>query len=145
MKPEILKGGIHIDPRGTLRYVNDPNPGSYRRFYCITPSHTSVIRAWQGHKHEGKGFYALKGSFTIAVVSPENFDEPKDDELPVFFELSEVNNAFLKVPGGCYTAIKSTSADSILLVLSQFDLEGSKGDDYRQPETRWVNWEDLSA
>lgn len=140
MGAKVIKGGVHFDFRGKLRYVNEENSGYYRRFYLISPADNSVIRAWQGHKHEGKGFYAASGSFTIAVVCPSDFDHPSDSETPEFFELSAANNSFLKVPGGCYTGIKSSSPDSVLLVLSEFDLEQSKADDYRQPESRWVDW-----
>ena len=144
MNPTLYKGGSYSDERGNIRFVNEKIPGNYKRFYLITPANTAVIRAWQGHKFEKKAFYALTGSFIIAVVKPTHFEVPGDDEIPEFFELTKDNNALLNVPGGCYTGIKSKVADSILLVLSEFDLEGSKADDYRQPPSKWVNWNSIS-
>ena len=136
-------GDSFTDGRGCLRFVNEEMPGNYRRFYLIVPADTSVVRAWQGHKHEQKAFYAISGSFIIAVVNPLTFEKPQDNEVPEFFELTENNNGFLRVPGGCYTGIKSKSSNATLLVLSEFDLRESKADDYRQPADKWVDWNSI--
>jgi dTDP-4-dehydrorhamnose 3,5-epimerase-like enzyme len=140
----LFKGGSFSDERGNIRFVNEKIPGNYKRFYLITPANTSIVRAWQGHKFEKKAFYAISGSFLIAVVKPSHFEVPGEDEIPQFFELTKDNNALLHVPGGCYTGIKSKSPNSTLLVLSEFDLEGSKKDDFRQPPLKWVNWNSIS-
>src|SRR6185503_2916421 len=105
MKPTLHEGGAFTDHRGTLRFVNENAAGIYRRFYLITPGDTKVVRAWQGHRQEQKAFYAISGSFIIAVVSPECFEEPGDDEIPGFFQLTAENNHLLRVPGICYTGI----------------------------------------
>jgi len=140
-KATLVKGGIHKDSRGILRYVNEEIPGNYRRFYLITHDNTNVLRAWQGHKYEEKAFYAVSGSFIIAAVYPNYFETPSDDEKPIFFQLSEENKSFLRVPGGGYTGIKAIVPNSILLVLSSLDLADSKSDDYRQPANKWkVDW-----
>jgi len=141
MTATLHQGGSFTDNRGTLKFVNEENSGNYRRFYFITHPDTSVIRAWQGHQKEEKGFYAVSGSFTIAVVSPDCFEEPGDDEKPAFFQLTAENNQFLRVPGGSYTGIKALTPGSTLLVLSAFDLAGSKADEYRQPVDKWVDWD----
>ena len=140
MKPTLHYGGSYGDERGKLRFVNENITWNYRRFYLITPANTAVIRAWQGHKIEKKAFFAASGSFLIAVVKPSNFEGPCDDETAEFFELTEENNAVLYIPGGCYTGIKSRTSHATLLVLSDFDVERSKMDDYRQPASRWVDW-----
>jgi dTDP-4-dehydrorhamnose 3,5-epimerase-like enzyme len=142
-KPVLHTGGIYTDQRGILKYINEEDPGCYRRFYLITHPDTNVVRAWQGHKKEEKGFYAISGSFIIAVTQPKNFETPGDNEIPKFYHLSIENNHFLRVPGGCYTGIKAFTPGSTLLVLSEFDLEGSKADDYRQPPDKWVDWKTI--
>jgi len=144
MKATLHQGGVFTDDRGTLRFVNEKVPGNYRRFYLITHTDTTVIRAWQGHMREEKAFYAISGSFMIAVVSPACFEEPGDEENPDFFKLTAENNHFLRVPGGCYTGIKALTSNATLLVLSAFDLAGSKADDYRQPAQRWVDWNSIT-
>ena len=144
LKTTLFQGGSFNDERGNLRFVNEETPGNYRRFYLITPSGPKTIRAWQGHKSEEKAFYAIRGSFIIAVVKPACFDNPGDNELPEIFELTETNNIFLRVPAGCYTGIKSETADATLLVLSNLDLAASKADDYRLPAHKWVNWDSVT-
>lgn len=146
MKPTLLHGGIHADSRGILRYVNEEIPSNYRRFYLITHNDTDVIRAWQGHKYEEKAFYAVSGSFIIAVVYPDCFEAPSDNEKLDFFQLTEENKSFLRVPGGSYTGIKALVSNSTLLVLSSLDLAGSKADDFRLPENKWmIDWNNLRA
>lgn len=139
-KVSLIEGRINVDARGILRYVNEENPGYYRRFYLITHNDMEVARAWQGHKKEEKAFYAVSGSFTIAVVNPANFEMPSNNERPDFFQLNEENKNFLRVPGGCFTGIKATSPKSTLLVLSSMSLDDSRVDDYRQPSQKWVDW-----
>lgn len=143
MKASVTTGDSFSDHRGILRYVNELNPGYFRRFYIITHPDIKIVRAWQGHKIEEKAFYVISGSFTIAVVQPINFDEPEENEQPVYFNLTEVNNHFLRVPGGSFTGIKAMSANANLLVLSSLTVEESKADDFRQPAHRWVNWDSI--
>ena len=143
MKATLTSGSTFTDHRGMLRYVNEINPGYFCRFYIITHPDVNVVRAWQGHKIEEKAFYVISGSFTIAVVQPENFNLLSDDEIPDFFNLSEDNGQFLRVPGGCYTGIKALSLNATLLVLSSLNIEKSKADDFRQPAHRWVNWKTI--
>ena len=144
MKATLHEGGAFTDHRGTLRFVNEKAAGIYRRFYLITPTDTKIVRAWQGHRQEQKAFYAISGTFTIAVVSPACFEEPGDDEIPGFFQLTAANNQLLRVPGGCYTGIKALTPNATLLVLSDFGLAASKADDYRQPFHRWVDWDSIT-
>ena len=143
MKTSLLIGGKFSDHRGVLQFVNDNNPGNYRRFYLITNTDTTVIRAWQGHQIEEKAFYAINGSFTIAVVTPYDFANLTDKEPTEIFNLTNENGNFLRVAGGSFTGIKANTPNATLLVLSGLDVEASKKDDYRQPKEKWVNWETI--
>ena len=141
MEAVVIQGGIHKDSRGIVRYVNEENPGKYRRFYLITHPDTNTVRAWQGHKIEEKAFYVITGSFIIAIVNPAKFEHPDENERPVFYKLTDKNHSYLRVPGGNYTGIKALSPGSTLLVLSSLDLTASKNDDFRQPLEKWVDWD----
>ena len=143
MKATVTAGKTFTDHRGSLRYVNEIDPGNFCRFYIITHPDTNVVRAWQGHKFEEKAFYVISGSFAIAVVQPKDFDVLSDNEIPEFFNLSEGNEQFLRVPGGCFTGIKALSSNASLLVLSSLTIDKSIADDFRQPVDRWVNWETI--
>ena len=142
-KLTFIRGGLYKDERGILQYVNDEDPGNYRRFYIITHSDTNIVRAWQGHRIEEKSFFVVKGCFMIAVVQPLNFENPSPLEKPQFFTLKEEDNLFLKASGGCYTGIKAFVPDSVLLVLSGATLEESKKDDFRLPPDTWIDWQTI--
>ncbi len=144
MNPTIHIGESFCDYRGTLKFVNESHPGSYKRFYLITHPQSSIIRAWQGHKIEEKAFYVITGEFIIAVLTPKNFESPDENEVPKLFILSSQNQQFLRVPGGNYTGIKATIPNSTLLVLSGLDLNESKQDDFRQPKDKWIDWNTIS-
>lgn len=141
MTATLHQGGSFTDERGTLEFVNEKIPGNYKRFYLITHPDTKIVRAWQGHLYEEKAFYAIKGSFIIAVVHPAHFENPEENENPEIFQISIKNRNFLRVPGGNYTGIKALAPDSKLLVLSSMYLSESKADDYRQPAKRWLDWD----
>ncbi len=72
----ILKGGAFTDARGTLQFVNDFEFEGVKRFYQITHHNTSIVRAWQGHKVEHKWFFVGKGSFVIAWVKIDDWQNP---------------------------------------------------------------------
>jgi dTDP-4-dehydrorhamnose 3,5-epimerase len=141
VEPTLFPAGIFSDQRGTIEFVNEKNSTHYKRFYLITHPDTRVVRAWQGHKKEEKAFYVIKGDFVIAVLHPDNFESPEDDEIPKIFHLNSKKKYLLRVPGGNYTGIKALTPNSVLLVLSNMNITESKKDDYRQPATRWMNWD----
>jgi dTDP-4-dehydrorhamnose 3,5-epimerase len=143
MESTLIPAEIFSDQRGSIGFVNEENPGFYRRFYLISHPDTQVVRAWQGHIKEEKAFYVIKGDFIIAVLHPGNFESPGDDEIPKTFYLYSKNKNLLRVPGGNYTGIKALSPNSVLLVLSSMNVTDSKKDDYRQPATRWMNWDSI--
>lgn len=144
MTTTLHQGCSFTDERGTLEFVNEKVPGNYRRFYIITHPDAKIVRAWQGHLNEEKAFYALNGSFVIAVVHPQHFENPEDTESPEVFQINSENKNLLRVPGGNYTGIKALTPGAKLLVLSSMDLAGSKADDYRQPAERWMDWDLIS-
>lgn len=139
----LHQGGTFTDERGTLEFVNENVPGNYRRFYIIIHPDIKIVRAWQGHLQEEKAFYAINGSFVIAVVHPRNFENPEDNESLEIFQINTENKNFLRVPGRNYTGIKALTSGAKLLVLSSMNLSGSKGDDFRQPAKRWLDWDSV--
>lgn len=94
------------------------------RMYCIEPK-LGVIRAWQGHKKETKWFYAAKGSFLVKTIDMDIL-EKKD------YYLKDTESKVLKIPGGHYNGFEALEEGSVLMVFSDFGLEDSKGDDYRE-------------
>ncbi len=117
-------GNIHKDSRGTIRFVNDFDMSAVVRMYCIEPS-LGVVRAWQGHKVERKWFYAAKGRFLVKTVEMDSLNKE-------VFELNSLESKVLEIGGGYYNGFEALEEGSVLMVFSDFNLEQSKNDDYRE-------------
>jgi dTDP-4-dehydrorhamnose 3,5-epimerase-like enzyme len=134
----IIKGNSFTDYRGIINFVNDFHFEEIKRFYTITHSDVSVIRAWQGHKVETKHFFVTKGKFLICWVEIDNWDLPGKN-LNVNKEiLSADNPQILIVPAGTANGFKALEPDSTLLIFSDLDLEESSKDLYRFDSNFWA-------
>lgn len=140
-KPGVIRGGIYSDYRGSLRFVNDFVMTDVVRFYAIRHLTTDFVRAWQGHKKEKKFFYPLSGSFIIAWVKPDNFENPSKKLKASCKILSKEASEILFIPEGYANGIKALEPDSEIMVFSTLSLGESKNDDYRFPSGWWFDWD----
>ena len=72
----------------TLRFVNDFNLEGIKRFYQVENHEKGFIRAWHGHKKEGKYVYVARGTAWVGAVDMETFDNERyvlSDKSPKFF------------------------------------------------------------
>ena len=93
------------------------------------------IRAWHGHKKEGKYVYVTSGSALIGVVNMETEEVSK-------FVLSDKSPKILWIPPGYYNGFKSLEENTKILFFSTSTLEESLGDDIREEHNRWNIWEE---
>lgn len=128
----ITVGNRHQDDRGIITYNNNFDASSIKRIYTIENHSTEFIRGWQGHQVEQRWFAAMKGSFEIAVIKVDDFNNPDKDLAIEKTILTDDNLTYLHIPSGCITAIKSLEENSKLLVLSDYAL-GEIEDEYRFP------------
>lgn len=142
-KPTIIKGGIFSDERGSMRFVNDFRFDDVKRFYFIKHPDTSVVRAWQGHQFEKKYFYPISGSFVVAWVKIDDFENPSDDLLPEYHILSANNSEIFSVPNGYANGLKALEPNSELLIFSDMNLEESVNEKIRYPAERWLDWDEI--
>lgn len=134
---QLIKGNIHKDQRGIVRFVNDFHFENVKRFYSITHPDTSTIRAWQGHKLETKYFYVTKGSFLINWIQIDNWQQPSKDLETNTHTLSDSESEILIIPPGHVNGFKALEPDSTMIMFSDMLLEDSKKDDYRFPVNYW--------
>ncbi len=139
-QPSILKGGIFTDHRGSMRFVNDFRFGDVKRFYFIKHPDTTVVRAWQGHQFEKKYFYPIAGSFLVAWVKIDDFENPSRDLLPEYHILSAENSEIISVPKGYANGLKALEPNSELLIFSDMDLEESVNEKIRFSADWWLDW-----
>ncbi len=151
-KPYIISGGIHSDERGQLTFLNDFDMSEIKRFYIISNSHSQItnnkslvtnnqIRAWQGHKIEQKYFYVNQGSFLIAAVKIDDWDNPSKDLIPSTFTLNAKKPQILYIPPGYANGVKPMDPDSMLTIYSNLNLSESIADDYRFDKGLWMDWD----
>ena len=142
-KPTIIQGGIFSDERGTLRFVNDFRFSDVKRFYFIKHPNTSIVRAWQGHQFEKKYFYPVSGSFVIAWVKIDDFENPSDNLISEYHILSANNSEILSVPKGYANGLKALEPDSEIVIFSDLSLEDSVQENIRYPADKWLDWEKI--
>ena len=133
-KCKIFNGGISVDDRGLLRFVNDFNFEGVKRFYQVENHERGFIRAWHGHKKESKYVYVVKGSAWISIIDMEN---PKEQEN---FVLSDKLPKILFIPAGKYNGFQTLEENTVVLFFSTLTLDESKGDDYREPYEKFPNF-----
>lgn len=137
---KIIEGGISVDYRGQISHVNDLDMSEVERFYVIHQNDTSIIRAWHAHQHEKKWFYAIKGSFKMAFVKIDNWENPSPDLKPEIFHLSDKESKVLYIPEGYANGIKAEEPDSILMVFSNKILSEAVNDSWRYDSKMWMEW-----
>ena len=134
-KPKIISGGIAVDDRGSVRFINDFNFKNVKRFYHVTNHRRGFIRAWHGHKKEGKYVYVSSGTALIGVV------DMKTEEISKFI-VSSKSPKILWIPPGNYNGFKSLEENTSILFFSTTTLEESLGDDIRKDYDEWNIWDE---
>jgi len=135
MKQEVYKGGIAVDDRGSVRFVNSFDFKNVKRFYQVENHSLGFIRAWHGHKNEGKYVYVAKGSALVGFVPLET------DQQPEKVVLSDKSPSVLYIPPGYANGFMNLVEDTQILFFSTSTLEESLGDDIRFPYDHWNIWD----
>ena len=136
-QPRLIDGGIHIDHRGQISFVNGMVFDDIVRFYIISNSEEQPLRAWQGHKIDNKYFYCVQGSIRVHFVKVNDWGSPSKD-LPVGSILLSGNESkVLHIPEGYANAIESLEVGSKLISFSTLPLDQTSEDDVRFPLDMW--------
>jgi dTDP-4-dehydrorhamnose 3,5-epimerase len=131
---KIINGGVSVDDRGSLKFVNDFNFEGIKRFYQVQNHRRGFIRAWHGHKKEAKYVYVIKGTALIGAIPLKTFDGP------LKFILSDKSPKILYIPSEYANGAMTLEDDTIIQYFSTSTLEESKGDDIRFPYDKWNIW-----
>ena len=139
IKPTLFPISIHKDERGELRYCNEFDLTSSKRFYSIAFSGSEQIRAWQAHKIEYTSIIPIQGITKVVLVRIEDFDNGIAGAV-YEFTLDSKSPEVLVVPGGFANGLQSKSEDSALMIFSSLNLEEAKSDDYRFEKDKFYTW-----
>jgi dTDP-4-dehydrorhamnose 3,5-epimerase len=133
--PRITPGGVAVDDRGSVRFVNDFNFQDVKRFYKVQNHRRDFIRAWHGHQHEAKYVYVASGSALVGAANMETNEVNK-------FVLSSQSPKVLFIPAGYANGFKTLEENTIILFFSTSDLNSSLNDDIRFEYDKWNIWEE---
>jgi len=137
----LFDGGVAVDDRGSVSFVNDFDFKGVKRFYIVTNHQQGFIRAWHGHRKEGKYVFVSQGSALVCAVKVDDWNNPSTN-LPVErFVLSAARPTVLFIPAGYANGFMSLSADAQLIFFSTSTVEESRGDDIRFEAHFWNPWQ----
>jgi dTDP-4-dehydrorhamnose 3,5-epimerase len=137
MNVEEIIGGLYIDQRGIVSYVNEFDFKGVERFYTIRAHGQNETRGWIGHREEDKWFTPLQGTILIAVVVPDEWDDPSPGLEVKRYVLSHLKPTILHVPPGHVTASVMLTSDSLLGVFSSGKIEDAANDNWRFDIEKW--------
>jgi dTDP-4-dehydrorhamnose 3,5-epimerase len=137
---KLLRGGVAVDDRGEVGFVNDFDFTGVKRFYTVCNHRAGFIRAWHGHRHEAKYATVVSGAMLVCCVAVDDWDNPSAD-LPVQrFVLCARTPAVLHIPAGFANGFMSLTDDAKIIFFSTSTLQESLSDDIRFPARKWNPW-----
>ncbi len=138
-----MEGGVVVDDRGSISFVNEFQFEGVKRFYIICNHTVGFVRAWHGHKQEAKYVMAVSGAAILAAVEIDDWQSPSKDLLIHRYVLSAEKPSILYIPKGFANGSKALSQDTRLLFFSTSLFEESKKDDVRYDPYYWNAWDIL--
>lgn len=139
--PRLIEGGLAVDDRGVVGFVNDFDFAGVKRFYAVTNHRTGFVRAWHAHHHEAKYVTVLQGAAIIGAVKIDDWEKPSRDNTVYRYVLSSHKPSVVYIPPGYANGFMSLTEDTILVFFSTATLEASRGDDIRYDARYWDIWE----
>ena len=137
----LIEGGLAVDDRGTVSFINDFSFVGVKRFYAITNHRSGFVRAWHAHRNEAKYITVLKGAAVIGAVKIDNWTKPSRDTQVSRYVLSAHKPSALYVPVGYANGFMTLVKDTILVFFSTATVEESRGDDVRYDARYWDIWQ----
>ena len=139
--PLLIEGGLNVDDRGEVGFVNEFDMDSVRRFYSVCNHRAGLVRAWHAHKKEKKFVTVVNGAAIVAAVCIDNWQKPSKDLYVHRYVLSAKKPSVLFIPNGYANGSMTLKEDTKLIVFSSSTLEESEGDDIRFEADYWNPWE----
>lgn len=136
----LIKGGVSIDDRGEVAFINEFKFENVKRFYIVENHQSGFIRAWHGHKIEAKYVSVISGAALIGAVKVNDWSSPSPKAEIFRHILSAKQPSILYIPPGYANGFMSLTGDAKLIFYSTSTLEDSLSDDYRFDSRLWDIW-----
>jgi dTDP-4-dehydrorhamnose 3,5-epimerase-like enzyme len=138
--PSLIEGGLAVDDRGSLAFVNGFSFDGVKRFYVVSNFQQGFIRAWHGHRHESKYVFAAAGAALVCAVAVTDWDHPDAQAKVHRYVLSSDKPAVLFIPSGYANGAMSLTEEAKLMYFSTASVDESRGDDIRFDAHYWDPW-----
>jgi dTDP-4-dehydrorhamnose 3,5-epimerase len=139
--PRLIEGGLVVDNRGQVAFVNDFHFEGVKRFYTVSNHSRGFVRAWHAHRHEAKYVMAVQGAAVVGAVAIDNWEQPSKDTNVHRYVLSAKKPAVLYIPAGYANGFMSLTVDTQLIFFSTRTMEESQNDDIRYDARYWDIWD----
>lgn len=139
-EPRLIEGGVGVDDRGAVGFVNAFDFAGVKRFYTVRNHDVGFVRAWHAHRAEAKYVTAVAGVVLVGAVEIDDWEAPARDRRVWRYVLASSRPAVLYIPPGYANGFMSLTSDAVALFLSTATLEESRGDDVRYPARHWDIW-----
>lgn len=139
-EPALLAGGLGVDDRGEVGFVNDFDFTGVKRFYTVSNHAAGFVRAWHAHRHEAKFATVVSGAALIGAVQIQNWEKPSGNEPVTRHVLAANKPAILFIPAGYANGFMSLTASTKLIFFSTSSLDDSIADDIRYDARLWDIW-----
>jgi len=141
--PRLIEGGLSVDDRGSVGFVNQFGFEGVKRFYIVSSHRVGFVRAWHAHRREAKYVMSLAGASIVAAVGIDDWEFPSKN-LPIErYVLSADKPALLYIPPGFANGSMTLTSDAKLLYFSTSSVEESQQDDIRYDAYYWDAWKTL--
>jgi dTDP-4-dehydrorhamnose 3,5-epimerase-like enzyme len=138
--PQLIEGGLGVDDRGSVAFVNGFDFSGVRRFYVVANHQQGFVRAWHAHRGEAKYASVLSGAAVVAAVQIDDWEKPSRSAEVHRYVLSAARPAVLFIPAGYANGFMSLTADTKVAFFSTASVEESREDDVRYDARYWDVW-----
>jgi len=138
--PRLLEGGLAVDDRGSVAFVNAFDFEGVKRFYVVANHERGFVRAWHAHRREAKYVTVVTGAAVVAAVRIDDWERPSREAEVHRFVLTAAKPSVLFIPAGYANGFMSLTEDATLMFFSTSTLEESRDDDVRFDARHWDAW-----
>jgi dTDP-4-dehydrorhamnose 3,5-epimerase len=136
----LLEGGLAVDDRGSVAFVNAFDFEGVKRFYVVANHRQGFVRAWHAHRREAKYVTVITGAAVVAAVRIDDWQNPSREAPVQRFVLTAEKPSVLFIPPGYANGFMSLTQDARLVFFSTSSVEESRGDDIRFDARHWDVW-----
>ena len=141
MLPRLIEGGLVVDDRGQVMFVNDFHFEGVKRFYVVSNHSSGFVRAWHAHRHETKYVLVALGAAIVGAVAIDDWKQPNRNAHVHRYVISAERPSVLSIPAGYANGFMSLTEHTQLVFFSTTTMKEAQKDDVRYDARYWDIWD----